>query len=665
MHFGADYYPEHWPGEIWEQHAKLMREANFNVVRLAEFAWAKMEPTEGKYDFSWLDEAIDVLSKEGIKVVLGTPTATPPKWLMDKYPEAYQVDAYGRVRGFGSRRHYCANSPAYLEKTKDIVGKMADHYKNHPDVVAWQIDNELGCHSTVLCYCNHCKKAFHQWLEQKYGDIRTLNKEWGTVFWSQTYHSWDEIVLPEYTACEAPNQRSFAHNPALLLDFSRFSSDSVIRYQNLQIEQLRATGCRQPVTHNLMGHFSEIDCFKQGEKLDFVSWDNYIHTPWGESGYQAVSMAHDLIRGVKNKNFWVMEQQSGPCGWETLGSTPRPGQLRLWTYQALAHGAEAIVYFRWRACPFGTEEYWYGILDHDGIPRRRYFEIQQTGSELRNLSHLFIGSRVLSRVAVVKSYDNYWSHGFQPHNKGFDYNGLLTSYYTAVANHHVNCDVISVDSSFENYKLLLMPAFNLMTDAIRTKLKEYVKGGGNLVVTFRSGTRHWNNSMTTQTLPGYFRELSGICVEEFDSLNFGRKVRVKGDSIHGTASVWCDVLKPETAEVMARYADEYYAGEPAVTVNRYGGGKVYYIGCDLDQSGLDTLLKRICHDGGILPAFSHIPDGVEVVMKEKEGQKYAVILNHNPYESVLPLDKEYKECLTGVAMDKELVLPQNGVAILT
>lgn len=664
MYFGADYYPEHWPRERWAVDAKLMREANFNVVRLAEFAWAKLEPVKGQYDFAWLDEAIETLAKEGIKVVMGTPTATPPKWLMDEYPDIYMKDACGRVRGFGTRRHYCYNNPVYQKETKRIVARMAEHYKDNPNVTAWQIDNEFGCHDTTHCYCEHCLTEFKKWLQNKYGTVEALNREWGTVFWSQNYNSWDELILPTYTVCETDSGHTYVHNPGLLLDFYRFSSDSSVSYQRIQVEELRKSGCKQPITTNMMGHFDQIDYFNAGKDLDFVSWDNYPSFQWGKDSYKSIAMAHDLMRGVKNQNFWVMEQQSGPCGWNTLGDTPKPGQIRLWTYQSLSHGAEAIVYFRWRACTFGTEEYWYGILDHDGIPRRRYREIQQVGEELKRLSGLIIGSKVAADVALIKSYDNLWSHKFQPHNPGFDYNRLLISHYNALIGNNINADVTSADADLSEYKAVFMPAFNLMTDDIKNKVEDYVKQGGTLVITFRSGTRTWNNSMTTRTLPGYFKDMAGVEVEEFDSLNWGRQVKVSGITGDGTAAIWCDIIKPIDARVIASYASEFYCGQPAITVNNCGKGKVYYIGCDLDEDSMNRLIALIASDAGVQPALAHPVEGLEVVKKQKDRDTYFMVLNHNGFSVTLDIQGNYTELISGSKIEGILSLPPYGVAVL-
>ncbi len=664
MYFGADYYPEHWPRERWEQDARLMAEANLNVVRMAEFAWSKLEPEEGTYDFSWLDEAIAVLAEQGIKTVLGTPTATPPKWLMDKCPDIYMKDRFGRVRGFGSRRHYCYNNPNYHRYTKGIVAAMAEHYKDHPHVVGWQIDNEFGCQDTGQCYCEVCRGEFVRWLQGKYGSLEALNKAWGTVFWSQIYTEWDQIILPTYTVCEDSDPRFHGHNPGLLLDFFRFSSDSIVGYQKLQVDEIRGVA-NQPITHNLMGHFPEIDYFKLGQDLDFVSWDNYPAMPFHKSSYQSVAMAHDLMRGIKNQNFWVMEEQSGPCGWSVLGDTPAPGQIRLWTYQAVAHGADAIVYFRWRACSFGAEEYWYGILDHDGVPRRRYREIQQTGQELAQAAQVLEGAKVLADVAIVKSYDNLWSHRFQPHNAKFDYAALLYSYYNTFMANNINTDVVSIDADLGKYKLVVMPAFNLMREDIRIKLEKYVAAGGNLVLTYRSGTRDWNNSMTTETLPGPFGHLAGVEVEEFDSLNHGRTVPVTGVMGEGKAAVWCDLLNPQGAQVLATYAGQFNQGQAAITVNDFGHGKVYYVGCDLDDDSLTALMREIAKAATVQPVLPDPQIGVEVVKKEKGGKEFLVLLNHNSNPVTVPVPRGYTEVLSGEQVEDVCQLEPFGVAILT
>ncbi|MCC8161545.1 MAG: beta-galactosidase [Oscillospiraceae bacterium] len=616
MIFGVDYYPEHWDKDEWENQARLMREGGFNTVRMGEFAWKLFEKEEGKFDFSFLDKAIEVLSKEGIKVILGTPTAAPPKWLVNKY-DVLQRDKYGRKKGWGARRECCANNPDYIAKSEIIVTEMIKHYKDNPNVIAWQIDNEFGCHASTRCYCEHCRKKFGEWLEEKYGSIDNLNEKWGNVFWSLEYDSFDDIILPAYNSCEGTYGDLWSHNPALDLDFRRFSSDSWVKYQNMQIDILRKY-TSAPITHNLMGHFSDIDAYDLSRDLDFVSWDNYPDNQWGDSEYEYVSMAHENMRGAKNKNFVVMEEQSGPAGWDILGSTPRPGQLRLWTYQAIAHGGEGIVYFRFRTALFGMEQYWYGVTDHDGVPRRRYYELKRTGEELQKLEKYIIGAENKYDALIVKSYDNSWGHDIKRHAAGYNYENHLYSFYKANADLNITTAVSK--GGYDKYKAVYMPAYNIVNDAETAELREYVKNGGTLVLTFRSGTRDEYNRVRPLALPGVFKEMAGIEAVEFDAPR--RNVSVRGD-VNGTARIWCDIIEPDTAETICVYGGEYYKGKAAVTVNEYGKGRVYYIGCDLDDDAMRGIVSIISKSAGIETIDA--PAGVEIINRNG----YKIVLNHN------------------------------------
>ncbi len=624
MLFGADYYPEHWDRADWKKHARLMREANFNAVRIAEFAWCRLEPEEGVFDFSWLDEAIDILAGEGVRVILGTPTAAPPKWLVNKY-DILMRDKYGRARGYGSRRECCSNNTVYIERSKIIVEKVAEHYASNSNVIAWQIDNEFGCHDSTVCYCDSCKAAFSKWLSKKYSNVDELNKRYGTVFWSQEYADFDDVIIPAYTSCEATYGNRLAHNPSLDMDYKRFSSDSWVAYQQMQIDIIRKYSS-VPITHNLMGHFSNIDYYKLGKNLDIVSWDNYIDNQWNHSSYESVSMAHELMRGIKDKNFWVMEEQAGPCGWDMFGATPRPGEIRLWTYQAIAHGAEGIVYFRFKSAPFGMEQYWLGVVDHDGIPRRRYFEIQKTGAELKKLSELFVGSEPVRDVLLVKSYEDVWSHKIKSHVKGFDYRDLLYAYYRA--NLHLGTSICcgSKDMISSEYKIVYMPACAIITAEDRDVLSKYVSEGGTLVLTYRSGIKDTDNNMVTQTLPGYLRELSGITIEEFDA----SPIEVKLSGGFGKSSLWRDIISADTAKTVAEYESEYYAGTAAITVNTYGKGHVWYIACDLEEEALECLVKTISDEANA--EYMTYPLGTEAVKKKKDGREYLMLLNYTAEE---------------------------------
>lgn len=657
MIFGVDYYPEHWPEERWPLDARMMAETGINTVRLAEFSWVKLEPRPGEFHFDWLDRAIAVFEAASIRVILGTPTATPPKWLCDQHPDLYPVNFEGKVQGFGIRRHYCPNNPVYRDHSVRIATALADRYGTHPSVVAWQIDNEFG----EQCYCDRCRTAFQRWLEKKYGTIDALNAEWGTVFWSQTYAAWSEVVVP---LAYKEVWSHLNHNPGLGLDYFRFCSDSYVDYQELQAAAVKQRS-PAPVTHNLMVQFAEIDYFDLARDLDVVALDNYPLLAWRRRPSTQTAMALDHTRCLKDKNFWMMEQQSGPCGWATIGDTPQPGQIRLWTWQTVAHGAEAVIYFRWRACLFGREQYWYGVLDHDGVPRRRHREVKEVGAELTRLSDLIVGATSPAEVALVKSYDNLWSHRITPHNSKFDYNGQLIAWYDALSYHQHTVDVTGAHADFGRYRAVFLPAFDLTTDEFGRKCEEYVRQGGILVVTFRSGTRNDNNRMTDQTLPGVFRDLAGTELEEFDSIGgFGRRVGVDGAFGPGTASVWCDILAPTGAEVLARYQAGFYAGKPAVTVNRFGQGLVYYVGCDLDEPAMDRLVGRILEG---IPADTPLTarvKGVEVAVRTQGTLHWYVVMNHNDRPVSLPLDGNYSDELAQTDRTGSLDLGPYGVAVL-
>lgn len=644
MLFGVDYYPEHWDKSEWKAQAALMKKAHFNVVRMAEFAWSRLEPREGEFDFAWLDEIINLLAAEGIRVILGTPTASPPRWLVNKH-DVYMRDKYGRARGYGSRRECCSNNSYYIERSKIITEKLAAHYGKNPNIIAWQIDNEFGCHNSTRCYCEHCKKAFARWLKEKYGSIEEMNRIYGTVFWSHEYIDFDDVILPAYTSCEDDYGSQQAHNPSLELDFYRFSSDSWVRYQQMQIDIIRRY-TDVPITHNCMGHFSDIDYYKLGKRLDVVSWDNYPDNQWGDSEHEYVSMAHELMRGAKDQNFWVMEEQAGPCGWDVFGGAPRPKQLRLWTYQAIAHGCEGMLYFRFRSAPFGMEQYWLGVVDHDGVPRRRFDEIASTGAELARLSELFVGAKTETDVLLVKSYEAVWSHQIKRHVGRFDYRDTLYAYYKA--NHRVGTNPVcgSIDMVSNQYKLVYLPAYVMVSEQDKTRLESYVRSGGTLVLTYLSGIKDEHNNMMTDTLPARLRTLAGITLAEFDS----SAVDVRLSDGYGVSAVWRDILQVETAQPLIVYDSEYYKGSAAVTVNQYGTGRVFYIGCDMEEDALARLIQRIADEAGA--RYTPHPAGTEIIDRAVNGKRYTMLLNYT--DNTQNMNVHGKSLLHGTHFDGTL-----------
>lgn len=628
MKFGVDYYPEHCARELWEWDARKMKEAGIDVVRMAEFAWAKMEPSEGRFDFAWLDEAIDVMAGQGIKTVLGTPTPTPPIWIIEQHPDILPVHLDGMRLGFGGRHHNCQSNEAYRRHIRRFVRTMARHYSDHSHVVGWQIDNEFGNSHQKLCACDSCRTRFHRWLEKKYGTIEQLNEAWGTVFWSQTYFRFEQIPVPLPT----PN----SHNPSLLLDWRRFCSDLIVDFQKLQADILREECPNQFITHNFMGFFDKTDYFDLARDLDFIAHDQYplhfrearipVNTPAN------LAMALDLMRGTKQKSFWIMEQLAGPTGWEVISSTPRPGQIKMWTYQSVAHGADTIVYFRWDTCLVGTEQYWHGILPHSREPGRRYEEIKQTIEELSPHMDAFKEGLPQSEAAILFSYDQEWALQIQPHHPELDYIKHLQGYYQAFYDANIPVDIVSEEEDYSRYKLLVAPLLFLTRPHLRQKLYDYVSSGGHLVLSMRTGVKDWNNAVIAKTLPGEYRDLLGISVEDYDCLRqYDQDVRWTAGPADMTeaARKWCDIIRLEGAEAVAVYGKDFYAGTPAITRHRYGSGAAYYVGTEAGPQVMRSLVAELTDQAGV-QAIAESPEGVELTRRRGKAVEYVFAINHSP-----------------------------------
>jgi beta-galactosidase len=661
FHFGVDYYPEHWPEANWPEDARLMAEAGFNVVRLAEFAWSMMEPGDGEIDFGWLDRAIEVLAEHELAVILGTPTASPPPWLMSKYPEIYRVGQDGRRLTYGNRREYCPNNPTYLDYSHRITTRMADHYAKHPAVIGWQIDNEFG----DRCYCPICTQAFQGWLRNRYGTLESLNQKWGTVFWSHVYTDWPEIPVPASTGG--------VPNPGLALDFYRFSSDSYGDYQKAQVDILRQKCPNHFITHNLMGfHYDRLNYFDLAADIDFVTWDNYRRTGWDlalEIDPSQAALAHDTMRGLRRQNFWVMEQQAGSGGWEHVGVSPRPGELRLWTYQSIAHGADGILYFRWRTARHGTEQYWHGVLDHHGIPGRRYKEIQGIGDEIKKVGERLLGAQLRSTVAVMLSYDTRFAFQIQPQNPRFSYPRHVQQVYRALHEDQLPIDVVSPEQDLSQYQLVAAPALHIVSEKLVEKLENFVRAGGVLLLTARSGVKDETNAVIDRPLPGLLSDLCGLEVEEYDSLPAGwlNELEFILPELEGgprvSASIWADVLTPKGASVVANYSRGYYAGSPAITMNRYGKGWAIYVGTFGDLALYKKLSSWMIQLAGVYPVL-RAPQGIEVTERWQDGKKILFLLNHTQNRMEVMLDQRYANLLSDTEVEGKILLEPLDVLLL-
>jgi beta-galactosidase len=660
FYYGADYYPEHWPHERWDTDAKMMQAAGFNVVRMAEFAWVKLEPRPGEFDFAWLDEAIDLLAAHGIQTVLGTPTASPPAWLMMADETQFLVSADGVRSTYGARREYCPTHEGYRAASDRIVAAMADHYADHPHVIAFQTDNEFGDN----CFCDLCQAAFQRWLQDKYGSLDVLNEAWGTIFWSHTYQKWEEIPAMRSTA--------MAHNPGLQLDWKRFMSDTYVDFQQRQIDILRAKAPGKLITHNLMGFgYDKINYFDLTAPLDFTAWDNYLRVFWSDKSKVDIShmaLGHDTMRSTKQAPFWVMEQQSGPTGWSTIAEAPRPGELRAWAYQGIAHGADGMVFFRWRSCRFGTEEYWHGVLDHHGEATRRYHEVAQMGQELAQFGSLVAGSMPVAETAMLLSYDARFGFQSQPNNPGFHYNKHFHDLYRGLWQRNVAVDIVSEqEQHLSKYKLVIVPALYVLSEETAHTLAEYVRGGGTLLVTARSGVKGLANEVVDTRLPGLLREVCGVRVEEYDSMKPDQHNRVIFDvePIKGKEAelrVWAEWLEPEGAQSIAHYGEDYLAGQSVITINEFGAGKAVYTGVWGDSELFDTLYQWLLPLTGVDGIAA--PQGVEVVQRKQGGQTFSFVINHSQESRHFIIGEETQELISGKAIKGEIILPPLEVLVL-
>ncbi|NLS75940.1 MAG: beta-galactosidase [Chloroflexi bacterium] len=661
MHIGADYYPEHWPQERWATDARMMREAGFNTTRLAEFAWVNLEPEEGRFEFGWLDEALAVLAKEGIRALLCTPTAVMPAWLARKYPEALALGKDGQRLTWGVRKDSCYTSGALRLASERITRAMAEHFKDTPNVIGWQTDNEFG---GPVCYCDSCRAEFQDWLRRKYGALDELNRAWGTHFWGQRYGTWGEIDIPMDPA---------GHNPSACLDWQRFHSWLNVRFQRDQVRILRQVCPQHFITHNFMGLFHELDYYDLAEDLDFVSWDNYptLRTGQPQPRTRAASAA-DLMRGLKKRNFWIMEQTAGPGGWGVYSRNTRPGELRSIAYQQVARGADGMIWFRWRTCTAGREQYWHGLLGHDGRGLRRYQEAAQTAGELQALAPLLEGTTVKAPVAIIYDYDSIWAIRIQPGYAGNAYHADMARYYEALFRAGVNVDFVKPTDDLAPYKTVLAPDLYILPDEVAQALDVYVKGGGVLLADSRTGVKDATGLCHPRTLPGLLSDALGVAIEEYESLGepgepagFSYAVRGEGDLAGPfTAIRTAEWAAPTTAQALAGYADWHMRPYAALTRNAYGRGVGYYLGTVVQEERFyDLLIARLLADAGVAPVVVP-PAGVEVSLREGSGRRLLFLINHTEAEQAVDVPAGKLELLTNAATTGVLALGPHGVAVL-
>jgi beta-galactosidase len=649
---GSAWYPEQWPPDQypgrWEADLALMEQAHMNVVRIGEFAWSTMEPTEGHYNLEWIDQAIALAAKHHIAVVIGTPTDAPPAWLTTKYPETLGMNADGQLREHGGRRQFNYASPRYRQLCALIVAQLAKRFGHNKNVIGWQIGNEY----TDESFDPATRAQFQQFLKAKYNTLDNLNKQWSTAYWSQTYSDWSQIPMENANG-----------NPGLLLDHKHFVTATWRSFQRDQVEILRAAILpAQFITTNIGGlaWSDNWDHYAITADLDLASWDDYV----GQGHLQASrnAMLNDFARGWKRQNFWIMETQPGSVNWAPINNTLDPGETRALAWQAIGHGADAILYWQWRDALNGQEQYHGAIVGPDGDPNTIYNEIQQLGYDLDQTRAAIAGTSPQSDVALLHDYDSRWAIDFQLHTKDYDQQQILLDFYRPLQSIAQSVDVIEATVPLDSYKLIVAPSLNVISQSLADHLLAYVRSGGHLILGPRSGMKDEYNSLNPQRQPGPLVEALGGRVEQFYALDSPIPL---GD---GTAGIWAEQLAAISSEtkIVLRYGktNGWLDNQPAMITRAIGKGSITYLGTIPNATLLQSLLQTASTEAKIQAAFGPLPADVEVCRRLSATHTVYILINHNKTPQSITLPKPMHELLTNKTVTT-IDLPAQGIAVLS
>jgi beta-galactosidase len=665
---GTCYYPEHWDKSLWKEDLARMKKNGIAAVRIAEFAWNKFEPEEGRYTFDFFDSFLGIAVEMDMAVIFCTPTATPPAWLTNQYPEVLNARIDGVLLRHGGRRHYNYNSPVWRRFTTRIVQKIAEHYGKHPNIIGWQIDNELNCEIDEF-YSESDVVAFREFLKKKYSSLDKLNDVWGTIFWNQTYSSWSEVYVPRPLV-------SNSINPHLMLDYIRFISDSACGYAKLQSDILRCyIKSGDFITTN--GIFSNLDNHRLlKESLDFTTYDSYPNFAYCLN--EDPSHSEDLDDRKWSRNlaetrsvsvrFGIMEQQSGPSGSNTglKAPAPKPGQMTLWTMQSIAHGADYVSYFRWRTCTMGTEMYWHGILDYSNRDNRRLVELGAIYEKTQHLPDV-AGSRYEAAFGVIKDYDNVWDAKLDKWHQQFERESEAGIFQAAQLSHTpMDYLYLTEEANFDTlckYPLLFYPHAVILTKERVGLLEEYVERGGTLILGCRAGYKDMSGKCPMQKLPGLLQRLSGTDVIEYTFTVPDDPVVVDWEGSVIDASVFNDILEPlKNARIVGTYTNNYYEGKAALIYNEYGKGKVYYFGGAFNRKTALVFLKKL----GVADPYRHIvevPESCEIAVRRKENNRYLFVLNYARQSYTITFKQEVQDLYTKKPVIGAVELPAYGTGV--
>ncbi len=651
---GGDYNPEQWSPDVWAEDFRLMHKAGITAATVGVFSWVSLQPAEDRFTFEWLDDIIDGLHANGIQVILATPSAAQPAWMSQAYPEVLRSDENGIRRQHGQRVNYCPNSPDYRRFSADIARKLAERYGAHEALLLWHVSNEYG----GACYCDTCAARFREWLQAKYGTLDALNAAWWTPFWSHTYTDWSQIMPPRQ------NAEFLTHG--LTVDYFRFMSESQLDCYRNERDVLRSITPHIPITTNLMGAYKPLDYRRWAKEMDVVSWDCY---PNPNNSPADIAFLHDLTRGLKDgQPFLLMEQTPSSQNWQEINALKRPGVLRLWSYLAVAHGADSVMYFQWRRGRGGCEKLHGAVIEHAGREDTRVFrEVSALGAELQKLGDSVIGAAVASKVGIVFDWDNWHSldSAVGP-VRDKRYLETVRKHYRALYEKNIPVDIVFPDSDISRYQIVIAPMLYMVKPGFAEKIEAFVANGGIFVATFLTGLVDENDLAFTNGYPGPLSRVLGVWVEEIDALYADQSNRIV--MADGSGSYMCgrlaDLLHTEGAQVVATYGSDFYAGMPVLTRNTFGRGTAYYLASDPEPAFLDRLYGELLDQSGIHPVL-HAPQGIEVAVRVKGDRTLLFVLNHTPNETKIDLGNEVRrDLLTGESISGVIQLSGFGVCIL-
>ncbi|WP_262704016.1 MULTISPECIES: beta-galactosidase [Streptomyces] len=656
--FGGDYNPEQWPEEVWAEDVALMKESGVSLVTAGIFSWAKVEPRPGEFDFSWFDRVMDNLAGAGVAVCLATMTASPPPWLSRLHPDILPETADGRRLWPGGRQHYCPSSGVYRSHAARLVERLATRYADHPALEMWHIGNEYGCH-TPMCWCEESAADFRRWLSDRYGNVEALNDAWSTAFWSQGYDSFDE-VLPPRLAPTFPN-------PAQQLDFARFSDNALLECYLAEKEVLRRITPDVPVTTNFIGVHKPVDAFRWAAQEDVVSVDVY-QDPHDPDTPIAAGFIFDVTRSARDGQPWMlMEQAPGAVNWRDRNGPKPPGRMRLWSWQAVAQGADAVLYFQWRQSRGGAEKYHSAMLPHGGTGTRTFREVSELGRELASVPGI-AGTRCTADVALVMDWNSWWALELDSHpSTALDQMEIALAHYRPLFEAGIACDVVPPDRDLSGYRLVVVPNLYLLRERDADRLTEFVRGGGHLLVSFFSGIVDDCDRVHLGGYPAPLREVLGLRVEEFWPLPEDGAVDVRHqDGTVSHADLWSEVVVPEGTQAVVAFDSGPLAGQPAVTRHAFGEGSAWYVATRLAPEAMRALMDEVGRAAGAGPVLTGLPEQVQATVREGEGGRFVFLLNHGREEVEVRLDEPMTDALTPeTAPSDRVTLPGAGVAVLS